>query len=226
MKIIGITGKIGSGKSKLLERVAGIKGVSFAVADEVSHELIKKDNEGYKKLLEIFGDEILDSDKEIDRKVLSDIIFNDDKKRAVVNSIIHPLVKNSIIEDMSNKEKDGYTCYFVESAILMEAHFDVFCDELWYVYADREVRKKRVVTTRGISSEKFDAIDKSQAGLDLVEAEYHTFEIPFGIKLLDDSKDVKYFKGNPLWITFDNSNDLLVSDEFDGIAEVLIESRL
>ena len=69
MKIIGITGKIGAGKSKLLERVSSKEGTAFAVADEVSHDLIKKDNQGYKKLLEVFGDDILDSSGEIDKKM-------------------------------------------------------------------------------------------------------------------------------------------------------------
>ncbi len=226
MKIIGITGKIGSGKSKLLERVEGIEGVSFAVADEVSHELIKKGNEGYNKLVEVFGDEIIGGDGEIDKKKLSDIIFSDEKKRAVVNSLIHPLVKNKIIEDMTEKEKAGRICYFVESAILMESHFDVFCDELWYVYADRAVRKDRVVNTRGIAPDKFDAIDEAQKGLDLVEEEYFTLEVPFGIKELDEADEVKYYKSNPLWITFDNSNNLLINHEFDAIAEALIRNRL
>ena len=226
MKIIGITGKIGAGKSKLLERVSSKEGTAFAIADEVSHELIKKDNVGYNKRLEVFGDEILDSSGEIDKKLLSDIIFSDDKKRIVVNSILHPAVKNEIIDDMSVKEKEGYKCYFVESAILMEAHFDVFCDEIWYVYADRDFRKERVTANRNISPEKFDIIDGCQRDYEMIKGEYMELEVPFGVDLLDDTEEVHLYKGKPMWIKFDNSKDLLLKDEFDPIMEAVIESRL
>ncbi len=226
MKIIGITGKIGAGKSKLLERVSSIEKTAFAIADEVSHKLIKKGNTGYEKLLEVFGDEILDSNGEIDKKLLSDIIFTDDKKRVVVNSILHPAVKNEIIDDMSAREKEGYRCYFVESAILMESHFDVFCDEIWYVYADEDVRRNRVTTTRNIPAEKFEAINDSQRDYEIIKGEYMFLEIPFGNEMLDSRDDVKIFKGKPMWICFDNSKDLLLLPEFDPIMEAVLESRL
>ena len=226
MKIFGITGKIGAGKSKLLERVSAVDGVALAVADDVSNSLIKKGNSGYEKLMEIFGDDILGSDGEIDKKHLSDIIFSDEKKRAVVNSVLHPEVKNAIIDDMTEKEKEGYKCYFVESAILMEAHFDVFCDEIWYVYADKETRKKRVTEARRMSEEKFESIDSSQGDYEVIRGEYMALEVPFGDEFLDNTEGIHIYKGKPMWIRFDNSKDLLLKDDFNPIIEAVIENRL
>lgn len=226
MKIFGITGKIGAGKSKLLERVSSIDGVAYAVADDVSNNLIKKGNLGYEKLTEVFGDDIIGSDGEIDKKLLSDIIFSDEKKRAVVNSILHPVIKNEIIDDMTRKEKDGYKCYFVESAILMEAHFDVFCDEIWYVYADKETRKKRVTDARKMTGEKFESIDSSQGDYETMEEEYMSLEVPFGDEFLDNTEGINIYKGKPMWIRFDNSKDLLLKDDFHPVIEAVIESRL
>ena len=113
MKVIGITGGIGAGKSEVLK----------FLADNYKCEII-------------MADDILSSDASIDKKKLADIIFANPNKRAALDSIVHPLVKQEIITKITNNRIEGKLDYtFVEAALLLDDHYDIFCDEVWYIDA-------------------------------------------------------------------------------------------
>jgi dephospho-CoA kinase len=163
MKIYGITGGVGCGKSAVLEYLSKKHKAYVVQADEVGHELMKKGGKAYEKLYELIGDSLLDKDGEIDKGYLASLIFSSKNKQIAVNSIVHPLVKDRII-DMINQRFIAGDCevFVMEAALLLEARYDVLCDEVWYVYADEEVRRERLKRTRGYSDEKIDSIMKSQ----------------------------------------------------------------
>lgn len=162
MKIIGITGGIGSGKSKVLSYLEETYRAPIYEADKVAHKLQEPGQLCYEKIVENFGQEILKEGGAIDRKKLGKIVFADAKKRKVLNEIVHPAVKVYIRERITEEKKNESPLFFIEAALLIEDHYDEICDELWYIYAKEEVRKERLRTSRGYGEEKINQIFASQ----------------------------------------------------------------
>ena len=163
MRIIGITGGIGSGKSCVLNIMEEIYGAVLCQTDVVAHQLQKKGETCYKEIVNVFGVNILTENKEIDRKKLGAIVFNDNDKLKKLNQIVHTAVKKQVkleIEEARRKQKEFF---LIESALLMEDHYEELCDELWYIYADERVRRDRLKTSRLMNEEKIDLIIKAQA---------------------------------------------------------------
>lgn len=163
MKIIGITGGIGSGKSCVLTIMEETYNAVICQTDEVAHRLQKKDEECYRKIVEEFGNTILGEDKEIDRKKLGGIVFRDADKLQKLNEIVHPAVKMQVKEEIEEARKKNCEIFLIESALLLEDHYEEICDELWYIYADETVRRERLKTSRLMTDEKIDLVMKSQA---------------------------------------------------------------
>ena len=123
--------------------------------------LMEEGQDVYNKIIEHFGVGILDENKNINRKKLGEIVFNDNDKLEVLNSIIHPGVREYIEDKINNKTSDEKI--IIESAILVEAGYEDICDEIWYVFADEKVRRERLKKSRGYTDDKIDSIMKNQA---------------------------------------------------------------
>ena len=163
MKAIGITGGVGCGKSTVLSLIKEHFNAYVIMADDVAKEIMTKGSEGYNAVIEFFGKSILADDGQINKSVLADIIFSNPNKRMVLNSIVHPLVKKKIVEQITSlKIQNIYDYVFVEAALLIEDHYNVFLDEMWYIYAPEDIRKKRLMESRGYSQAKIENIFKSQ----------------------------------------------------------------
>ena len=102
MKVIGITGGVGAGKSSVLALLKEMCSCDIIQADLVARNIYHSGNIGFKKVVDIFGEQIVGEDGEINRPLLADIIFKNPNKRIVLNSIIHPLVKQEIINQINN----------------------------------------------------------------------------------------------------------------------------
>ena len=162
MKVIGITGGVGAGKSSVLALLKEMCSCDIIQADLVARNIYHSGNIGFKKVVDIFGEQIVGEDGEINRPLLADIIFKNPNKRIVLNSIIHPLVKQEIINQINNHKIAGDVDYcFVEAALLIEDHYDIFMDEIWYIYVSEDERRKRLAASRGYSDEKISGIFKS-----------------------------------------------------------------
>ena len=96
MKVIGITGGVGSGKSRVLSYLEEKHHAVICQADQVAWELQKPGQKCYLQIVEHFGTGILNDDKTIDRKVLGQIVFENNAKLQVLNAIMHPAVKSEI----------------------------------------------------------------------------------------------------------------------------------
>lgn len=167
MKVIRITGGVGSGKTSVLKEIVKKYNAKFILADDVAKELMKKGAEVYLRVVEAFGNSILTEDGELDRAALSGIIFNCEKKRLLLNSIVHPAVKKYITEKIKECRKEGVIQYFfVEAALLIEDGYDVICDEFWYIYAKEDVRRVRLKTGRGYTDERIDRMLASQLSVE------------------------------------------------------------
>ena len=133
MKIIGITGGVGAGKTQILEYLSDKYGASVCQTDKVAKKLQKKGGICYDPIVEHFGTEILDEKGELDRKKLSDIVFGDPKELNVLNEIVHPAVKEEVNKKIKKEERKNTNLLIVESAVLVEDHYNEICDELWYI---------------------------------------------------------------------------------------------
>jgi len=163
MKIIGITGGIGSGKSAVLELLKNNFNAFIIKADDVAKETMQIGNIGYNKVLEVFGEQILDNDKNIMREKLAKIVFSNHNKLIVLNSIIHPLVKKLITEQLGQlKCEEKYDYIFIEAALLIEDHYEILCDELWYISASEKVRIERLRASRGFDDNKIKEVFANQ----------------------------------------------------------------
>lgn len=162
MKIIGITGGVGSGKSRVLSYMETAYGAVICQADHVAWKLQEPGQACYEEIVAYFGEEILNDDKTINRSALGKIVFADNQKLLKLNQIMHPAVKSYIIELIS-EENQKETAYFIlEAALLLEEHYNLICDELWYIYTKNQVRRERLKESRGYTDDKIDSIMASQ----------------------------------------------------------------
>lgn len=149
MKVIGITGGIGCGKSAVLNYLEE-NGEYVIEADKLAHRLMSKGEDAYNKIIDAFGTDILNAEGEIDRVVFREVVFSDENALKKLNLIVHPAVKDYIINDIKQKrDSHKYNFYFIEAALLIQDGYKSICDEIWYVYADVETRLDRLVWGRG-----------------------------------------------------------------------------
>lgn len=150
MKVISITGGVGSGKSEVLNVLREQCGADVIIADQVAHQLMEPGKKGYNHVVAALGTSFLNADGSIDRKKLAELIFKDKESIEVMNSIIHPMAWREIQYAIDHSDKELVA---VEAALFDEEHNSMF-DEIWYVYTDRENRIRRLMESRGYSREK------------------------------------------------------------------------
>ena len=149
MKIIGVTGGVGAGKTKVLSYIGEHYKCRIVRADEVAHLLYEKGQECYNKVVAL----------------LAELIFGNNALLEQVNAIVHPAVKNYILAQIAyEKERREVNYFFIEAALLIEEHYDKIVDELWYIHSDADIRKKRLAANRQYSAQKIEGIMKGQLG--------------------------------------------------------------
>ena len=153
---IGLTGGIASGKTTITNYIIKHKNIPILDADNLSRELTKPNTYGYKKILDYFGNQIIDSnnktEKTINRKLLRKIIINHSESKEWIEKLLHPLIKEKIIEKC-NQYKNNQTIVMV-IPLLFEANFKDICTEIWLVKCPREVQKKRLISRDKISEKE------------------------------------------------------------------------
>ena len=165
MKVIGVTGGVGSGKSSLLKRIGEEYSCVILYADDAAKEIEKPGRKCYDELVSLLGKEILDEEGQIHKGKMSARIFGDDDLREKVNNIIHPGVREYILARIREEKEAGKVdWFFLEAALLIECGYLAVVDEMWYIHADRKVRRERLKKGRGYTDEKIDAIMNSQLG--------------------------------------------------------------
>ncbi|MFI3201676.1 MAG: dephospho-CoA kinase [Eubacteriales bacterium] len=163
-KVIGITGGIGAGKSLVIEYLKNTYSYTIIKADEVAHLVKEKGQCCYEPLIALLGEEVLQSNGEINREKMATMIFQDPVLLKKVNELIHPAVKEMILNAIQ-KETGAYI--IIEAALLIEDGYLSYLDELWYIYASEQVRKNRLMKTRGYEQEKIYKIFQTQLAEEL-----------------------------------------------------------
>lgn len=162
MKIIGITGGIGAGKSVVLDYLKERYNACTVQADQVAHELIEPEGSCFFSVLDLLGREVLDAQGKIDRRKVAALVFPNPETLARMNGMIHPAVKQEIRSRIAAQEQKGQNIFVIEAALLIEDHYEEICEEFWYIYAEDAVRRQRLKEQRGYSEEKITDIFRSQ----------------------------------------------------------------
>ena len=169
MKVIGITGGVGSGKSEVLQYLEQEYGAYVCQMDETARNLQKSGTECFRKIVEHFGEAVVGRDGELDRGRLGSIVFSDEEELKALNGIVHPEVLRCVREDIARRAEEGAGLYIVESALLTEVGSEL-CGELWYIYAEESVRRRRLKASRGYTDEKITQMIQSQPAEDRFRA--------------------------------------------------------
>lgn len=166
MILIGITGVMGSGKTTIASILRKYH-IPIIDADEISRKVTKKNGPAYDEIIKNFGNEILTSHGEIDRKKLARIVFNDVNKRKLLENIIHPLVeqeRNKIIEEIKQKDPDAIIA--LDIPLLFETGLEKTIDYVICAYADIDTIYERVKKRDNISKDDFLQRLKNQLPID------------------------------------------------------------
>lgn len=161
MKVLGITGGVGSGKSRVLKYLKKAYGAVICQMDETAKNLQKKGTGCFREITEAFGPDIIGPDGELDRRKLGEKVFSDSEQLRLLNRIVHPEVLRCVREDIGRCAQEGKTLYVVEAALLPDVGAEL-CDEIWYIYASEEVRRMRLKASRHYTDEKITDMIASQ----------------------------------------------------------------
>ena len=154
MRVIGVTGGVGSGKSAVLNYIEAHFDARIVKADEVGHMLMMPWGKCYEPVVKLFGDWVVKGDGSLDRQAIAQIVFKDSEMLKKLNGIIHPEVKKYIVNEIERSRKEETEFFFLEAALLLEEKYDEICDEIWYIYCEKEVRMERLRRDRGYSDER------------------------------------------------------------------------
>lgn len=158
MRVIGITGGVGAGKSRILDILKEEFDAQIIEADIVAKELEEPGQPGYQKLVKTFGRGILSEDGTIDRAVFAGLIFSDEAALRQVNAIIHPMAWQAVKDRVAGSHAE----LIAVEAALFDGRSREVCGELWFVDTSEENRIRRLLKNRGYSREKTLSIMENQ----------------------------------------------------------------
>ena len=149
MRVIGLTGGMGAGKSAVaatLERL----GASVIDADHEGHEAYAKGAMGWRRISELFGEGVLTDDGEVDRRKLGQLVFGSPEALGWLNAAIHPIIRDRIQARLGELAEQGCAVAVIDAAVLVHAGWDDLADEVWTVRAPEEQVAERVAEQRGL----------------------------------------------------------------------------
>ncbi len=156
MKIIGLTGGIGSGKSTVARFLAELGAVIIDL-DKVGHEALKPEGKAWRQVVDAFGKGILAPDGEIDRTRLGEIVFKNLAALRRLNRIIHPVIDAIVVEKIAECRRKGVKVVVLEAAAMIESGKTAQVEEIWATVAPEDTVLGRLRERSGYSREKSQA---------------------------------------------------------------------
>ena len=189
--IVGLTGGIASGKTTVASILIE-KGYRVIDSDNISREVIEPGKPAYKDIIDFFGESILNRDESINRKILGDLVFSDDKLLQVLNNITHPYIFKELINQINSQCRSN-RIIFVDIPLLFERYEElkeegIVFDEIWLVYVDEKVQLERLMLRNNLKEKQ--AIDRINAQIPLeIKRENAT-------RLIDNNGDFEQLRRN------------------------------
>ena len=153
MKIIGLTGLTGAGKSTVAQKLMAY-GCYHIDADKVAREVINNNENVKNKLKERFGTDVINTDGTTNRPLLASRAFANEESTNALNSITHPAVIEEIKSIIKDMEEVGYRGIIIDAIALFESGLDALCDFNVTVIAPKEIRLERIIKRDNITEEK------------------------------------------------------------------------
>ena len=154
MLIIGLTGGIGTGKSEV-SRILGELGALVVNADRLGHEAYLPGTDTWEKVVQTFGQEILQPNQEIDRTKLGPIVFADPEALNRLNAIVHPKIYSMAEEIIAKARSENMVkAVVLEAAILIEANWQPLVEEVWVITASEQSIIDRIGAQRGLTEQQ------------------------------------------------------------------------
>lgn len=166
--IIGLTGSIASGKSTVSNMLKEL-GLPIVDADLVARQVVEPGTETLRKITEAFGEEILTEKGELDRPKLGAIIFNDEEKRKVLNSIIHPAIRKEMLRQRDEHITKGEKAVIMDIPLLFESKLQHYVEKIIVVTVTEDVQLKRLMVRNQFSEEEALSRIRSQLPLSVKE---------------------------------------------------------
>jgi len=161
MKVIGLTGGIGSGKSTVARFLAEL-GAVIIDADKVGHEAFKPGSEAQQQVVAAFGGKIIAADGNIDRARLGKIVFDNPEALAKLNRIMHPPMYNIVEARLEDYRRQGVGVAAIDAPVLLEAGWATLVDEIWVTVAPESTVLNRIKERAGLSEQEILARIHSQ----------------------------------------------------------------
>ncbi len=160
MKLVGLTGGVGSGKSTVADMMRDL-GAQVVDADEAAHAVYEPGSPGFDAVVREFGDEYVDRGR-IDRSRLGELVFHDDDARRRLNSIVHPLVRDWMAQRTAEAAERGAEVVVQDVPLLFENGLERLFSTVVLVYAPEDVQVERLVSGRGFTPERARAMIAAQ----------------------------------------------------------------
>lgn len=200
MYIIGLTGSIASGKSTV-SRILSECGAPIVDADLIARAVAKRGEEGWQKIVEMFGEGVLLDDGELDRAKVGEMIFRDEKKRALLDSIMHPIILNRIEAELDRLRAKGEPIAILDIPLLLELGWQDRVSAVWLVAVSPEVQKMRLMLRNQLTEQQAEARIASQMSIE-AKRQYADIIIENDGVLEETERDVRA-KWNELKRTID-----------------------
>jgi len=153
MKVIGLTGGIGSGKSTVSQFLAEL-GAIIVDADRVGHEAFKPGTGLWREVVAAFGRQIVTPNGDIDRKKLGEIVFDNAESLSQLNRVMHPRMYDMVKAQLEGHRRQGLGVAVLEAPLLIEANWTSLVDEVWVTVASEATVLKRLQERTGLSKEE------------------------------------------------------------------------
>lgn len=149
---IGLTGSIACGKSTV-SRMLAERGARIIDADVLAREVVRPGEAAWSLIVDYFGQDILLSDRQIDRTKLGQIVFTDEEARRVLNGIVHPAVRSRMRELADEAEQEGVRLIVLDIPLLYESKLEHMVDQVVVVSCTEEQQLARLLARNGFSDE-------------------------------------------------------------------------
>ncbi len=162
MVVAGLTGGIATGKSTV-SAILHDAGADIIDTDKIAHMVVKKGLPAWQEIIDAFGNDVLQSDGEIDRPFLGDLIFKNQDKKQLLNSIVHPYVKKEMDKDLErirNVRPDSVV--ILDVPLLLEVGMEKGLSEIIVVYVPESIQLNRLITRDRLSMDYALSMVRSQ----------------------------------------------------------------
>lgn len=151
MRVIGLTGGIASGKSLVSHHLHEL-GALIIDADRIARDIVEPGEPAWFRIVEEFGDDILNHDGSLNRKALGMLVFSDPRKLDRLNRITHPYIISKI-KDLLKEYRESFSSAVVVlvAPLLFEAGLETLVDEIWVVYVNPQTQLRRLMERDGLT---------------------------------------------------------------------------